>query len=58
MFDSVNGTGDRQDYFRFTNPVAGPLRVNLSGLSDDYDLQLLNSSGVLISSSVIARDTH
>ncbi len=51
--DTVNGTGDRQDYYTFTTTTAGGWRANLSGLSDDYDMQLLNGNGVLLNSSVL-----
>ncbi len=51
--DTVNGTGDFQDYYTFTTTTAGGLRANLSGLSDDYSMQLLNANGVLLNSSVV-----
>ncbi len=36
---------DLQDYFRFEVTTASALRINLSGLSQDMDIQLLDSAG-------------
>ncbi len=51
--DSVSGFTDRQDYFKFTTTAASPLRVSFSGLSDNYDIHLLNANGAVISSNVL-----
>ncbi len=53
VVDSVSGGVDRQDYYKFTTTVASPLRVILSGLSEDFDIQLLNANGVVLNSSVL-----
>lgn len=51
--DSAGGTGDVQDYYKFTTTVASGFRLNLSGLTDDLDLQLLSNKGVVLRSSVL-----
>lgn len=51
--DSLSGVADRQDYFKFTTTAASPLRVSFSGLSDNYDIHLLNANGAVVSSNVL-----
>jgi len=51
--DSVAGTTDAQDYYRFTTTVTSALRVNLSGLDADIDIQLLDVNGAVVTSSVL-----
>jgi hypothetical protein len=51
--DSLSGIADRQDYFKFTTTAASPLRVSFSGLSDNYDIHLLNANGAVVSSNVL-----
>ena len=45
------GDGDVQDWYRFNLGSAGKVRINLSGLSDDLDVKLLDSAGSQISRS-------
>ncbi len=45
---------DLQDYFRFELTTASALRINLSGLSQDADIQLLDSAGRVIQTVGVA----
>lgn len=45
---------DRNDWYRFTLTNRGTVTVNLTGLSADADLQLVNSSGTVIGGSYAA----
>lgn len=47
---SVGTTSDNQDYYRFTLTQSNHVRITLSGLSQDLDFELQNSSGGLIGS--------
>ncbi len=49
--DSVSGT-DTFDFYRFRMESLGTIEVTLKGLSADADLFILNSQGVVVSSSV------
>lgn len=46
------GLLDTQDHFRFTLTQARNVRVQLSGLSDDADVQLLDAQGRVVASSI------
>ncbi|MGI0485627.1 C2 family cysteine protease [Pantanalinema rosaneae CENA516] len=46
------GTGDTNDYYRFSLSGRSNFNLLLNGLSADADVQLLNSVGTLIASSV------
>ena len=50
-FDWV-GSQDRDDYYRFNLNGNRDLRLSLTGLSSDADLQVLNSSGTVIGRSL------
>ncbi|UBF30067.1 Ig-like domain-containing protein (plasmid) [Kovacikia minuta CCNUW1] len=50
-YSGVVGTNDNNDYYRFDLAVTTGVRFRLSGLSGDANLQLLDSSSVLQSSS-------
>ncbi|AFY42497.1 pre-peptidase C-terminal domain-containing protein [Nostoc sp. PCC 7107] len=56
-FNDFVGTTDTNDYYRFTLGTASNFRLNLSGLSDDADVVLLNSSGATIQSSALSGTT-
>lgn len=47
----VGDAGDSDDWYRFTAPVAGALTVRLTGLADDLNLFVRNSSLQLLGSS-------
>jgi trimeric autotransporter adhesin len=49
--DTVNSQ-DPNDYYRFTVNDAGQFRLTLDGLSDDADVELLDSRGRVIANSV------
>jgi hypothetical protein len=49
--DGWIGDGDGQDWYRFNLGSAGKVRINLSGLSDDLDVKLLDTAGNQISRS-------
>ena len=55
---SVGSFADSVDYYRFTATQSGTLTAELSGLSDDLDLQLRDNSGELLSSSESAGDAN
>ncbi len=46
------GIADTQDHFRFTLTQARNVRVQLSGLSADADVQLLDAQGRIVASSI------
>ncbi len=48
------GSTDTNDYYRFTLANSGNFNLGLTGLTADADVQLLNSSGSVIASSVRA----
>ncbi len=48
--DFVDSTTDIQDYYSLTLPTDSPLRIELTGMSSDVDLELLNSQGVVLDS--------
>ncbi|MEO8442053.1 MAG: PPC domain-containing protein, partial [Betaproteobacteria bacterium] len=48
------GATDTSDYYKLTLPSAGNLHLNLSGLTANADLGLLNSTGASIASSANA----
>ncbi|HEY9624783.1 MAG TPA: C2 family cysteine protease [Crinalium sp.] len=45
------GSGDTQDYFKFSLGAANAFKLYLTGLGADADVQLLNSAGGVITSS-------
>ena len=45
------GSTDTNDYYRFSLANSGNFNLNLTGMTADADVQLLNSSGSLIASS-------
>jgi CARDB/Bacterial pre-peptidase C-terminal domain/Calx-beta domain/FG-GAP-like repeat len=47
------GSGDIEDYYRFNVAQRSDVRLTLSGLRGDADLQLLDSNGAVITSSVV-----
>ena len=52
--DVLGATGfldDGADYFRFLSPGSGDLLIDLTGLSEDLDLQLLDADGVVLASA-------
>jgi hypothetical protein len=51
------GTADTADLYRFENRTFSTLGVNLSGLSADANIQVLNSNGNVIRSSIAADTT-
>jgi hypothetical protein len=42
------GGSDKKDYYRIWMPIAGRLRVTLTGLTADLDIELLDATGRLI----------
>lgn len=42
------GDSDKKDYYRIWMPIAGRLRVTLTGLTADLDIELLDATGRLI----------
>ncbi|BBD58390.1 peptidase [Nostoc sp. HK-01] len=56
-FNDFVGSTDLNDYYRFTLGSASNFSLNLSGLSADADVVLLNSSGVAIASSALSGTT-
>ncbi|CCI13271.1 Similar to tr/Q3M5S2/Q3M5S2_ANAVT Peptidase S8 and S53 [Microcystis aeruginosa PCC 9806] len=48
------GSTDTNDYYRFTLANSGNFNLSLTGMTADADVQLLNSSGSVIASSVWA----
>jgi trimeric autotransporter adhesin len=53
-FQDNVGTNDSNDYYRFTVGVNSNFRLALSSLTSDADVQLLDSTGTLITSSTLA----
>ncbi|MFM7470431.1 MAG: PPC domain-containing protein, partial [Nodosilinea sp.] len=51
------GSTDTNDYYRFNLTQASSFNLTLNGLSADADVQLLNSSGTVLQSSVNAGTT-
>ncbi len=51
---TVSSSADLQDYFRFELTTASALRINLSGLSQDMDIQLLDSAGRVIQAAGVS----
>ncbi len=51
--NSVGGSEDKQDYYRVVSTGLSSVRVNLSALSTNANVELLNSDGVVIGSSVL-----
>lgn len=51
------GSGDTQDYFKFSLGAANPLKFYLTGLGADADVQLFNNTGGLITSSARGSNT-
>ncbi len=52
--NALIATAADQDHYSFTLAVSGNLNMYLSGLAANYDLYLLNNSGVVLASSVNA----
>ncbi|MEP0820563.1 DUF4214 domain-containing protein [Trichocoleus desertorum GB2-A4] len=50
-FTDQVGTSDTNDYYRFDLSHISNLRLNLTGLSADADLEVLNNAGAVIGSS-------
>ena len=50
--DSVSGTSDPNDYYRFNLAQRADFSLSLSNLSADADVQLLDSSGKLLKRSI------
>lgn len=48
---NVDSTNDVSDYYKVVLPAATRLRVYLSGMTGDADVQVLNSSGTVLASS-------
>ncbi|MBU6230430.1 MAG: pre-peptidase C-terminal domain-containing protein [Cyanobacteria bacterium REEB459] len=53
-FSDWVGSADTNDYYRFNLTQASSFNLTLNGLSADADVQLLNSSGTVLQSSVNA----
>jgi Clostripain family/Bacterial pre-peptidase C-terminal domain len=51
------GSADTNDYYRFTLSQNSNFSLSLSGLTADADVQLLDNSGVLITSSALSGTT-
>lgn len=51
---TVSSSADLQDYFRFEVTTASALQINLSGLSQDIDIQLLDSAGRVIQTAGVS----
>lgn len=51
-FNDFIGNSDTQDYYKFTTSANGVTTLKLDGLTNDVDLQLLNSAGTPIKSSI------
>ena len=51
-FSDWVGSADIDDYYSFNVTTPSNVNLNLTGLSADVDLYLLNSSGTVISSSI------
>ncbi|ELR97420.1 PPC domain-containing protein [Gloeocapsa sp. PCC 73106] len=51
--DTNNYANDTNDYYRFSLNNSSNFRLSLSGMTADGDVQLLNSSGSVIASSVL-----
>lgn len=51
---TVSSSADLQDYFRFELTTASALRINLSGLSQDIDFQLLDAAGRVIQTAGVS----
>jgi trimeric autotransporter adhesin len=49
VFNDAIGNGDSNDYYRFTLTDSRNIQFNLSGMTADGDMQLLNSAGTVIS---------
>ncbi len=49
--EATSTTADLQDYFKFNLTAASALRINLSGLSQNVDFELLDSAGRVIQSA-------
>ena len=56
-FQDFVGSTDTNDYYRFTVAQASNFSLGLSGLTADADVQLLDSSGVVLQSSVVSGTT-
>ncbi|MCG6133607.1 MAG: pre-peptidase C-terminal domain-containing protein [Nostoc sp. LLA-1] len=52
-FNDFVGNIDTNDYYRFSVNLNSQFFLNLSGLSDNADVQLLNSNGTVIQSSTL-----
>lgn len=53
-FSDFVGTADPNDYYQFTLDTTAVFDLDLTGLSSDADIHLLNSSGAIITSSIAA----
>jgi hypothetical protein len=51
-FQGYVGQSDTNDYYRFTVSARSSINVQMSGMSADADLQLLNANGTVLASSV------
>ncbi|MBE9604195.1 pre-peptidase C-terminal domain-containing protein [Acetobacteraceae bacterium H6797] len=47
------GTGDNNDYYKFSVGKTGQVNVSLSGMSVNFNLQILDATGKVIGSSVL-----
>jgi hypothetical protein len=52
LFQDSVGTADTNDFYSFSTTAFGNLSLNLSGLSADANIQLLNSNGAVIRSAI------
>lgn len=52
---SLNGLADMQDYYHLHAVRGSPLRLSLSGLTTDVNLQVLTQTGVLITQGAAAK---
>jgi hypothetical protein len=50
-FSDFVGSSDANDYYKFTLPSPATLQAYLSGMTENADLQLLDSTSTLIASS-------
>ena len=52
--DTVGGSSDLQDYQRFSLAAPSAVRLNLSKMTADLNVEILNSAGVIVASGVAA----
>jgi hypothetical protein len=53
-FKDFIGNSDKDDYYKFNTTANGVVTLKLDGLTSDVDIQLYNSAGTLVKSSINA----